>query len=120
MANIMTCDDAAFMRMQIKKLVEEGGHTVVAEASTGLECVELYDVMKPDIILMDITMPDTDGIEATKRIIAKDPNARIIMVSAVGITPKVVESIESGAKDFIVKPFTAERILACINKYAPK
>lgn len=117
MANIMTCDDAAFMRMQIKKLVEEGGHRVIAEASNGEECVEIYQMTHPDLVLMDITMPDMDGIEATKRIMAIDPNAKIVMVSAVGITPKVVESIESGAKDFIVKPFTAERILACIDKY---
>ncbi len=116
MAKIMICDDAAFMRMSLKKIVEEGGHRVITEASTGIEAVENYKKFKPEIVLMDITMPELDGIQATKQIHEFDPLARIIMVSAMGHQDKVFDAIRSGAQDFIVKPFQHERILACIKK----
>ncbi len=117
MANLLICDDAMFMRAAIKKTVEEAGHSVVAEAGTGVECIEEYKTWKPDMILMDITMPDMDGIEATKRIIAEDPNAKIIMVSALGQMEMVVRAITAGAKDFIVKPVDNDKLTSCIKKY---
>lgn len=117
MANILVCDDAAFMRQALILILKGAGHTVVAEASNGKECVVQYENTHPDIVLMDITMPDMNGIEATQLIKALDPNAKIIMVSAMGQQDKVFSAIAAGAKDFIVKPFEKERILACIEKY---
>lgn len=117
MANILICDDAMFMRAAIKKVVEGAGHSVIAEAGTGIECVEKYKTFKPDMILMDITMPDMDGIEATKQIMSVDANAKIIMVSALGQMEMVVNAITAGAKDFIVKPVDNEKLVSCIKKY---
>lgn len=116
MAKIMLCDDAAFMRMSLKKIVEGAGHQVIAEAGTGIEAVTKYKEYKPDIVLMDITMPELDGIEATKQIHEFNPMACIIMVSAMGHQDKVFAAIKSGAKDFVVKPFQADKIIACIKK----
>ena len=101
MAKIMICDDAAFMRMMIEN---------------GAVAVEKYPDAKPDLVLMDITMPDMDGIQALKKIKEIDPNANIIMCSAMGQQAMVIEAIQSGAKDFIVKPFQAERVLEAVKK----
>jgi len=117
MANILICDDAMFMRAAIRKTVEECGHTVIAEAGTGVECIEQYNTWKPDLILMDITMPDMDGIEATKRIISNHPEAKIVMVSALGQMEMVVNAITAGAKDFVVKPVDNDKLVSCIKKY---
>lgn len=117
MANIMLVDDAAFMRQSLLRIVSAAGHTVVGEAGNGAEGIEQYQICKPDIVLMDITMPDMDGIEATQKIKAIDPNAKIIMVSAMGQQEKVFAAIAAGAKDFIVKPFEASKIVSCIQKY---
>ena len=117
MARILICDDAAFMRMTLVKIVEGAGHSVVAQASTGEECIEMYKLFKPQIILMDITMPEMDGITATKKIMAEHKDVTIIMVSALGMQAKVFEAIAAGAKDFIVKPFEADKIVSCIAKY---
>jgi len=117
MANILICDDAMFMRAAIKKVVEENGHTVVAEAGNGLECINQYKTYRPDLVLMDITMPDMDGIEATKRIMGLDSSAKIIMVSAMGQMEMVVNAITAGAKDFIVKPVDNDKLASCIRKY---
>lgn len=117
MARIMLCDDASFMRMTLKKILEKADHEIVAEAASGDVCLEKYKTFKPDIVLMDITMPEMDGIEATKQITSFDPEAKIIMVSAMGQMVKVCEAIDAGAKDFIVKPFEPERIIECISKY---
>lgn len=117
MANILVCDDAEFMRRTLAKILEGDGHKVIGEAGDGSLCISAYKRLHPDIVLMDITMPDMDGITATKEIIAADPGARIIMVSSMGTYDKVLEAIQSGAKDFIVKPFEAGKILECINKY---
>lgn len=117
MAKILICDDAAFMRQTLIQILRPTEHEVVAEAADGRECIEKYELYKPDIILMDITMPDMDGIEATQKIMAMDKNAKIIMVSAMGQQAMVFSAITSGAKDFIVKPFEPERIVECINKY---
>lgn len=117
MANIMLCDDAAFMRLTLKKIVEGAGHTVVAEAANGFEAIENYEIYRPDIVLMDITMPDMDGITAVSRIKQIDGAAKIIMVSAMGQQDKVFAAIAAGAKDFVVKPFESQRIVDCIKKY---
>lgn len=117
MARIMLVDDAMFMRATLKKMVEEGGHSVVCEAGTGAEAVELYKIHTPDIVLMDITMPDMDGIQATEAIMKLNKDARIIMVSALGQMEMVVKAISTGAKDFIVKPMEKGKLLSCISKY---
>ena len=117
MANLLIVDDAMFMRAALKKTIESVGHTVVAEASTGVEAIEQYRLLHPDMVLMDITMPDMDGITATSKIREVDPNATIIMVSALGQMEMVVKAITAGAKDFIVKPVDDEKLKACVHKY---
>ena len=117
MARILICDDAAFMRMTLVKIVESEGHTVVDQAGTGLECLKKFKEWSPDVVLMDITMPDMDGIEATQKIMAENPKATIIMVSAMGQQDKVFAAISAGAKDFVVKPFERQKIIECIAKY---
>jgi len=114
--NILICDDAAFMRMMIKDILTKNGYNIVGEAENGAKAVEKYAELKPDLVLMDITMPEMDGIEALKKIKAADANASIIMCSAMGQQAMVIESIQSGAKDFIVKPFQADRVLEAVKK----
>ena len=115
--NILICDDAAFMRMMIiKDILTKNGYNIVGEAENGAKAVEKYAELKPDLVLMDITMPEMDGIEALKKIKAADANASIIMCSAMGQQAMVIESIQSGAKDFIVKPFQADRVLEAVQK----
>ena len=114
--NILICDDAAFMRMMIKDILTKNGYNVAGEAENGLKAVEKYNEIKPDLVLMDITMPEMDGIAALKKIKANDPNAVVIMCSAMGQQAMVIESIQSGAKDFIVKPFNQDRVLEAVKK----
>ena len=114
--NILICDDAAFMRMMIKDILTKNGYNIVGEAENGAKAVEKYAELKPDLVLMDITMPEMDGIEALKKIKAADANASIIMCSAMGQQAMVIESIQSGAKDFIVQPFQAARVLEAVQK----
>ena len=114
--NILICDDAAFMRMMIKDILTKNGYNVVGEAENGAKGVEKYNELKPDLVLMDITMPEMDGIAALKAIKANDPGASVIMCSAMGQQAMVIESIQSGAKDFIVKPFQADRVLEAVKK----
>jgi two-component system chemotaxis response regulator CheY len=116
MARILIADDAAFMRMMIKNILTQNGHEVVGEAANGAEAVERYAELRPDVITMDITMPEKDGIAALKEIIAADPSAKVVMCSALGQEAKVIESIRSGAKDFVVKPFQHERVLSAVTK----
>ena len=116
MAKVLIVDDAAFMRMMIKDILEKNNFEVGGEASNGLMAVDLYKKEKPDVVTMDITMPDMDGIEAVKEIKAFDPNAKIIMCSAMGQQSMVMDAIKAGARDFIVKPFQADRVLEAINK----
>ena len=111
--NILICDDAAFMRMMIKDILTKNGYNIAGE---GAKAVEKYAELKPDLVLMDITMPEMDGIEALKKIKETDPNAAVIMCSAMGQQAMVIESIQSGAKDFIVKPFQADRVLEAVQK----
>ena len=114
--NILICDDAAFMRMMIKDILTKNGYNVVGEAENGQKGVEKYNELKPDLVLMDITMPEMDGIAALKGIKAADSNAKVIMCSAMGQQAIVIESIQAGAKDFIVKPFQADRVLEAVKK----
>ena len=114
--NVLVCDDAAFMRMMIKDILGKNGYNVVGEAENGLKAVEKYAELSPDLVLMDITMPEMDGIAALKKIKSNDPNAVVIMCSAMGQQAMVIESIQSGAKDFIVKPFQADRVLEAVKK----
>ena len=114
--NILICDDAAFMRMMIKDILSKNGYNVVGEAENGAIAVDKYAETNPDLVLMDITMPEMDGIAALKKIREKDPNAAIIMCSAMGQQTMVIESIQAGAKDFIVKPFQADRVLEAVKK----
>ena len=114
--NILICDDAAFMRMMIKDILTKNGYNVVGEAENGAKGVEKYNELKPDLVLMDITMPEMDGIAALKAIKANDPGASVIMCSAMGQQAMVIESIQSGAKDFIVKPFQADRVIEAVKK----
>ena len=114
--NILVCDDAAFMRMMIKDILTKNGYNVAGEAENGLKAVEKYSELKPDLVLMDITMPEMDGIQALKKIKEVDPTATVIMCSAMGQQAMVIESIQAGAKDFIVKPFQADRVLDAVKK----
>ena len=114
--NILICDDAAFMRMMIKDILTKNGYNVAGEAENGVKAVEKYQETKPDLVLMDITMPEMDGIQALKNIKAANPGAMVIMCSAMGQQAMVIESIQAGAKDFIVKPFQADRVLEAVKK----
>lgn len=113
---VLIVDDATFMRMMIKDILEKNSYEVVGEADNGLKAVELYKAEKPDVVTMDITMPDMDGIEAVKEICKINPNAKIIMCSAMGQQTMVMDAIKAGAKDFIVKPFQADRVIEAIKK----
>lgn len=115
MAKILVVDDAAFMRLRATKLLVEAGHQVF-EAENGRLAVDAYMRERPDCVLMDITMPEMDGIEALGEIRAKDPHARIAMLTAMGQQAIVMDAIKRGARDFIVKPFAPDRILAAVNK----
>ena len=118
MAKIPITDDAAFMRMMVKDILTKGGHEVVGEAENGKQAVDKYKELKPDLVTMDITMPEMDGIEALKAIKAEDPNANVIMCSAMGQQAMVLEAIQAGAKDFVVKPFQADKVLSSVEKVA--
>jgi two-component system chemotaxis response regulator CheY len=113
---ILICDDAAFMRMMIKDVLTKNGYTIAGEAENGKVAVEKYNETKPDLVMMDITMPEMDGIQALKAIKSQDPSAVVIMCSAMGQQAMVIESIQAGAKDFIVKPFQADRVIEAVKK----
>ncbi|WXR61787.1 response regulator [Peptostreptococcaceae bacterium AGR-M142] len=113
---ILLVDDAAFMRMMIKDILSKNGYEILGEAENGAKAIEKYKEVSPDLVIMDITMPEVDGIQAVKEIKGMDPNAKIIMCSAMGQQSMVIEAIQSGAKDFIVKPFQADRILEAVKK----
>lgn len=113
---ILIVDDAAFMRMMIKDILSKNGYEVVGEAADGQQAVEQYKEHQPDLVTMDITMPEMDGITALKEIKKLNPNAKVIMCSAMGQQAMVIDAIQAGAKDFIVKPFQADRVLEAIGK----
>lgn len=116
---VLVVDDAAFMRMMIKDILKKGGFEVVGEAEDGLKAVEKFKELKPDLVTMDITMPEMDGIAAVKEIRKIDPNAVIVMCSAMGQQAMVIDAIQAGAKDFVVKPFQPDRVLEAIRKVLP-
>ncbi|PKM80852.1 MAG: two-component system response regulator [Firmicutes bacterium HGW-Firmicutes-14] len=115
-ARILIVDDAAFMRMMIKDILSKNGYQIVGEAENGRVAVEKYKELKPDLTTMDITMPEMDGITAVKEIRDADPKANIIMCSAMGQQAMVIDAIQAGAKDFIVKPFQPDRVLEAVRK----
>ncbi|MCL6571021.1 MAG: response regulator [Bacillus sp. (in: Bacteria)] len=116
MTRVLIVDDAAFMRMMLKDILTKNGLTVVGEAVNGADAIEKYGELNPDVVTMDITMPEMDGITSVKKIRALHPQANIIMCSAMGQQPMVLEAIQAGAKDFVVKPFQADRVINSINK----
>lgn len=113
---ILVVDDAAFMRMMIKDILTKNGFEVVAEAADGAQALEKYKEFTPDLVTMDITMPEMDGITSLKEIKKINPNAKVIMCSAMGQQAMVIDAIQAGAKDFIVKPFQADRVIEAISK----
>nr|WP_269778850.1 response regulator [Acetomicrobium sp. S15 = DSM 107314] len=113
---VLVVDDAAFMRMMLKDILLKGGFEIAGEATNGAEAVRLYQELKPDLVTMDITMPEVDGIAAVKEIKKIDPNAKVVMVSAMGQQAMVIEAIQAGASDFIVKPFQPDRVLEALKK----
>jgi len=115
MAKIMIVDDAEFLRVRVTKLLKGDGHDVV-EADNGMKAIEVYSAEKPDAVLMDITMPDMDGLAALKEIKAADPGAKVVMLTALGQESVVLDAIKAGAKDFVVKPFEPDRVLSAIEK----
>jgi len=113
---VLVTDDALFMRTTLKNILLQNGYEVCGEAANGKEAVELFTSLKPDIVTMDITMPEMDGISALKAIREIDPEAKVIMCTAMGQKNMVVEAVQAGAKDFIVKPFQPDRVLAAVSK----
>ncbi|MGE4282161.1 MAG: response regulator [Clostridia bacterium] len=113
---ILVVDDAAFMRMMIKDILTKNGFDVVGEAENGAKAIEKFKELTPDLTIMDITMPEVDGIQAVKEIKATNGDAKVIMCSAMGQQAMVIESIQAGARDFIVKPFQAERVVEAVRK----
>ena len=116
MASVLIVDDAAFMRMMLNDILTKGGYEIAGEAGDGNEAVAKYAELKPDLVTLDITMPNKDGLQALKEIKASDPNAVCVMCSAMGQQAMVIDAIQAGAKDFIVKPFQPERVLESIRK----
>jgi len=116
MARVLVVDDAAFMRKMLGDVLAKAGHEVVGEGANGNEAVERFESLKPDIMTLDITMPEKDGLSALREILALDATAKIVMCSALGQETKVLEAIKAGAKDFVVKPFQPDRVLDAIGK----
>ncbi len=116
MARVLVVDDAAFMRKMVSDALVKGGHEVIGEAGNGVEAVEQFQVLRPDLMTLDITMPEKDGLAALADIMAADPTAKVVMCSALGQESKVLESIKLGAKDFVVKPFQPDRVIEAVGK----
>lgn len=113
---VLVADDTAFMRLTLRNVLERNGYEVVGEAENGREAVEQYQLLRPDLVTMDITMPEMDGLTAIREIMKIDPNARIIVCSAMGQKPMVIEALSAGAKDYLVKPFQPERVIEAVEK----
>lgn len=116
MANVLVVDDTAFMRLSIKQILEKNGHKMIAEAADGKEAILKYTEYKPDVTILDITMPEMSGLDALAHIKENDPNAKVVICSALGQQEQLAKAIELGAKDFIVKPFEQDRMIAALNK----
>ncbi len=115
-ARVLIADDASFMRQMIREIIEEEGYEVVGEATNGIEAVEQFTALSPDLVTMDIVMPKCSGIDACKDILKEDPAARVVMCSALGQETLVMEALQAGARDFIVKPFKPENVIATLEK----
>lgn len=115
MSKVLIVDDAAFMRAMLRKILTEAGHECL-EAGTGVEALAVYAEQRPDLVTMDITMPDMDGIEALRELRRLDPRARVVMCSAMGQETLVLDAIRAGAADFVVKPFKADRVTSAVAK----
>ena len=113
---VLVCDDAIFMRTMITDILTQAGYDIIGEAETGAQAVEKYRQLKPDLVTMDIVMPDMGGIEAVREICKDSPEAKILMCSAMGQQALVVEAIQAGAKDFVVKPFQPSRVLEAVQR----
>ncbi|HEY8795478.1 MAG TPA: response regulator [Gemmatimonadaceae bacterium] len=113
---VLICDDAVFMRTMISDILEESGYEIVGQAETGVQAIERYKSLRPDLVTMDIVMPDMGGIDAVREITSFDANAKILMCSAMGQQALVVEAIQAGAKDFVVKPFQPSRVLEAVQR----
>ena len=113
---VLVCDDAIFMRTMISDILSGAGYEVVGEAETGIQAIDRYRTLKPDLVTMDIVMPDMGGIDAVREIVKEDPHAKILMCSAMGQQALVVEAIQAGAKDFVVKPFQPSRVLEAVQR----
>jgi len=113
---VLICDDALFMRTLVGDILQQAGFEVVGEAETGLQAVEKYKQLRPDLVTMDIVMPEMGGIDAVREITTYDPEARVLMCSAMGQQALVVEAIQAGAKEFVVKPFQATRVLEAVQR----
>ena len=113
---VLVCDDAIFMRTMIADILAQAGFEVVGEAESGVQAIEKYRQLKPDLVTMDIVMPDMGGIDAVREICREDPDAKVLMCSAMGQQALVVEAIQAGAKDFIVKPFQPSRVLEAVQR----
>ncbi len=116
MARVLVVDDAAFMRKMVSDALVKGGHEVIGEAGNGVEAVEQFQALRPDLMTLDITMPEKDGLAALADIMAADPSAKVVMCSALGQESKVLEAIKLGAKDFVVKPFQPDRVIEAVGK----
>jgi two-component system chemotaxis response regulator CheY len=116
MARVLVVDDAVFMRKMVSDALTKQGHEVIGEASNGAEAVTQYQALTPDVMTLDITMPEKDGVEALREIVGIDPSARVIMCSALGQESKVLEAVKAGAKDFVVKPFQPDRLAQAVEK----
>ncbi len=114
--SVLVCDDAIFMRTMISDILSQAGYEVVGEAETGTQAVERFKDLNPDLVTMDIVMPDMGGIDAVREIVKIAPNAKILMCSAMGQQALVVEAIQAGAKDFVVKPFQPSRVLEAVQR----
>jgi two-component system chemotaxis response regulator CheY len=113
---VLVCDDAIFMRAMIGDILRQAGFEVVGEAETGEQAVERYRELKPDLVTMDIVMPDMGGIDAVREIMKEDPDAKVLMCSAMGQQALVIEAIQAGARDFVVKPFQPSRVLEAVQR----
>ena len=113
---VLICDDAIFMRTMIGDILTQAGFQIVGEAETGLQAVEKYRALKPDLVTMDIVMPDMGGIDAVREIVKEDPSAKVLMCSAMGQQALVIEAIQAGARDFVVKPFQPSRVLEAVQR----
>ena len=116
MARVLVVDDAAFMRKMVSDALAKGGHEVIGQAGNGVEALQQFRELKPDLMTLDITMPEKDGLETLRELMELDPAAKVVMCSALGQESKVLESIKLGAKDFVVKPFQPDRVIDAVSK----